>query len=165
MQQFPLIDLFIDLFEFALHVSGDKLVHLQEHFLTVYINSVHCTETVYTVKKCTWRWASLSPETCRANSNRSIKRSISGNCCILSIAYTIVQQIHIDKIRMFYHILRFITYLFRSLLRPLSACFTRILIKCNYSINKTTYAIWAIVAFYRCSWWWSLNRPNQVGED
>ena len=36
MQQFPLIDLFIDLFEFALHVSGDKLTHLQEHFLTAY---------------------------------------------------------------------------------------------------------------------------------
>ena len=107
----------------------------------------------------------FSSETCRKNLNTSIRISISGNCCILSIAYTIVQQIHIDKIRMFYHILRFITYLFRSLLRPLSACFTRILIKCNYSINKTTYAIWAIVAFYRCSWWWSLNRPNQVGED
>jgi len=27
---------FIDLFESALHVSGDKPVHLQEHFLTVY---------------------------------------------------------------------------------------------------------------------------------
>jgi len=28
MQQFP----FIDLFESALHVSGDKLARLQEHF-------------------------------------------------------------------------------------------------------------------------------------
>jgi len=27
---------FIDLFKSALHVSGDKLAHLQEHFLTVY---------------------------------------------------------------------------------------------------------------------------------
>jgi len=37
MQQIPLIDLFIDLFEFALHVSGDKLAHPQEYtFLTVY---------------------------------------------------------------------------------------------------------------------------------
>ena len=32
MQQFSFIDLFIDLFESALHVSGDKLAHLQEHF-------------------------------------------------------------------------------------------------------------------------------------
>jgi len=32
MQQFP----FIDLFESALHVPGDKLAHLQEHFLTVH---------------------------------------------------------------------------------------------------------------------------------
>jgi len=41
MQQFSFIDLFIDLFESAVHVSGDKLDHFQEHFLTV-----------YTVKKC-----------------------------------------------------------------------------------------------------------------
>jgi len=34
---FPLIDLFIDLFEFALRVSGDKFGHLQEHFLIVHI--------------------------------------------------------------------------------------------------------------------------------
>jgi hypothetical protein len=33
MQQFSFIDLFIDLFESALHVSGDKLAHLQELFL------------------------------------------------------------------------------------------------------------------------------------
>ena len=32
IQQFSFIDLFIDLFESALHVSGDKLAHLQEHF-------------------------------------------------------------------------------------------------------------------------------------
>ena len=31
MQQIP----FIDLFKSALHVSGDKLAHSQEHFLTV----------------------------------------------------------------------------------------------------------------------------------
>jgi len=36
MQQFTFIELFIDLFESALHVSGDKLALLQEHFLTVY---------------------------------------------------------------------------------------------------------------------------------
>ena len=44
--------------------------------------SVHCTKAVYTVTKCFWRWASLSPETCRTNSNRSIKRSISGIGCL-----------------------------------------------------------------------------------
>jgi len=31
MQQFSFIDLFIDIIEFALHVSDDKLAHLQEH--------------------------------------------------------------------------------------------------------------------------------------
>ena len=54
MQHFP----FIDLFKLPLHVSGYKLVHLQEHFLTVYttfgtmyrycclpaVISVHCTK-------------------------------------------------------------------------------------------------------------------------
>jgi len=37
MQQIPYVDLFIGLFESALHVLGDKLAHLQEYFLTVYI--------------------------------------------------------------------------------------------------------------------------------
>jgi len=32
MQQIP----FIDIFRLALYVSGDKLIHPQEHFLTVY---------------------------------------------------------------------------------------------------------------------------------
>jgi len=44
MQQFPLTDIFIDLFEFALQVSGDKLVHLQQQFLTVYTALVKCTD-------------------------------------------------------------------------------------------------------------------------
>ena len=46
MQQFSFIDLFIDLFEPALHVSGDKLVHLQDHFLTVYTALVSWTDHV-----------------------------------------------------------------------------------------------------------------------
>jgi len=40
MQQIP----FIDLFKSALHVLVDKLVHLQEHFLTVYTALVQCTD-------------------------------------------------------------------------------------------------------------------------
>jgi len=36
MQQIP----FIDLFKSALHVSGDKLGHLQEYFLTIYSQKV-----------------------------------------------------------------------------------------------------------------------------
>jgi len=35
MQQIPFIHPFIDLFNSALHVSGDTLAHLQEHFVTV----------------------------------------------------------------------------------------------------------------------------------
>ena len=51
---------FINLFNSALHVSGDKFAHSQEHFLTVYSVLVQCTDTaadscivpkaVYTVK-------------------------------------------------------------------------------------------------------------------
>jgi len=52
--------------------------------------SVDCTRAVYTVKKCSWRWASLSPETCRADSNRSINE----NCCILLVAYIVVLMMH-----------------------------------------------------------------------
>ena len=42
--------------------------------------------TVYTVKKCSWGWASLSPETRRAD----LKRSINGICCILLVAYIVI---------------------------------------------------------------------------
>ena len=45
-------------------------------------------------QKCSWRWASLSPETSRADSNRSIKRSINENCCILLVAYIVVLMMH-----------------------------------------------------------------------
>ena len=40
MQQIP----FIDLFKSALHVSGDKLAHPQEHFLNVCAVLVQCTD-------------------------------------------------------------------------------------------------------------------------
>jgi len=45
-------------------------------------------------QKCSWRWANLLPETYRADSNRSIKRSINKNCCILLVAYIIVLMMH-----------------------------------------------------------------------
>jgi len=45
-------------------------------------------------QKCSWRWASLSPETCRADSNKSIKRSINENCCIMLVAYIVVLMMH-----------------------------------------------------------------------
>jgi len=40
MQQIP----FIDVFKSALHVSGDKFAHPQEHFLTVYTALVQCID-------------------------------------------------------------------------------------------------------------------------
>jgi len=48
MQQIPFVDLFIDLFEFALHVSGDKLARPQEYVLIV------CT-AFGTMHRCCWR--------------------------------------------------------------------------------------------------------------
>ena len=46
------------------------------------------------VPRCSWKWASLSPETCTANLKRSIKRSINGICCILLVAYFVVLMMH-----------------------------------------------------------------------
>ena len=43
-------------------------------------------KAVYTVKKCSWWWASLSPGTCRAD----LKRSINKICCILLVVYIVV---------------------------------------------------------------------------
>jgi len=38
--------------------------------------------------------ATNSSETCAADSNRSIKRSINKNCCILLVVYIIVLVVH-----------------------------------------------------------------------
>ena len=43
MQQFSFIDLYIDLFESALHVSGDKLAHFEENLDCIYTALVQCT--------------------------------------------------------------------------------------------------------------------------
>ena len=95
------------LFNSALHVSGDKFAHPQEHFLTVYtaFGTLHwhccwpvprlrwnwkCWRTVpkavHTVKKCCWGWANLSPETCRAELKKINKRK---SCCILLVIYIV----------------------------------------------------------------------------
>ena len=60
---------------------------LRSTFLTVYTAFVQCTgrqqcrcivtKAVCTVKKCSWGWANLSPETCRADFRRLIKRLIT----------------------------------------------------------------------------------------
>jgi len=46
MQQIP----FIDLFKSALHVSGNKLAHPQEHFLTVYTVKGALFDCIYSQK-------------------------------------------------------------------------------------------------------------------
>ena len=51
-------------------------------------------KAVYTVEKCSWGWASLSPETCSA----VLKRSINGICCILLVAYIVVLTVISFKI-------------------------------------------------------------------
>ena len=56
--------------------------------------SVQCTKSCLYSQKCSWRWASLSPETCRADSNRSIKISIKESCCISLVAYIVVLMTH-----------------------------------------------------------------------
>ena len=91
MQQIPFIDLFIDLLESALHVPGDKFAGLQEQFFTVYtaFGTMHRYRYGPVI-----RWASLSPETYRADLKRSIKRSINGICCILLVAYVVVLMMH-----------------------------------------------------------------------
>ena len=127
MQQFSFIDLFIDQFESAVLVSGDKLARLQEHFwlyIELWYNApillptsekveMELTSSISTLslvgsnigalyqsciysQKCSWRWASLSPATCRADSNRSIKRSINENYCILLVAYIVVCNVYLE---------------------------------------------------------------------
>jgi len=108
---------FINLFNSALHVSDDKFAHSQEHFLTVHtvLGTMHrhccrpmerqfhlnrgtsrqqcrciVPKAVYTVKDCSWRWANLSPETCRAELKRLINEKVVASCWLftsLSLSY------------------------------------------------------------------------------
>jgi len=41
-------------------------------------------KNVYTVKKCSWGWANLSPETCRADLKRLIKEKVFVSCWLLT---------------------------------------------------------------------------------
>ena len=45
------------------------------------------SKAVYTVKKCSWGWVNLSPETCRAELKRLINEK---SCCILLVIYIVV---------------------------------------------------------------------------
>ena len=67
---------FINLFNSALHVSGDKFAHQQEHFLTVYI-----------VKNCSSGWANLWPEACRAELKRLINEKVVASCRVYTSLY------------------------------------------------------------------------------
>ena len=58
---------FINLFNSALHVSGDKFAHPQEHF-----------------KKWSWGWANLSPEICRAEIKRLINEKVVAYCWLFT---------------------------------------------------------------------------------
>ena len=97
---------FINIFNSSLHISGDKFAHLQEQFfLTVYtvfgtmhrnccrpvprgagLQQCRCIvpKAVYTVNKCSWRWANLSPETCRAELKRLINENVVASCWLLT---------------------------------------------------------------------------------
>ena len=104
-QQYATTFSFINFFNSALHVSGDKFAHPQEHFFTVYTAlvtmrrhccrtvhrsaavSVHCNKSCIYSQKCSWWWANLSPETCRAELKRLINEK---GCCILLVIYIVV---------------------------------------------------------------------------
>jgi hypothetical protein len=46
---------------------------------------VHCTRSCICSQKCSWGWANLTLETCKAD----LKRSINGICFILLVAYIV----------------------------------------------------------------------------
>ena len=73
MQQIPCIDLF----KSALHVSGDKLAHPQEHFLTVYT-----------------AFGTMHRYCCRSVGSNIGALHWNGICCVLLVAYMFVLMMH-----------------------------------------------------------------------
>jgi hypothetical protein len=45
-------------------------------------------KAVYTVKKCSWGWANLSPETCRAELKRLINKIVIASCWLPTSLYS-----------------------------------------------------------------------------
>ena len=68
-------------FNSAPHVSDDKFAHPEEHFYNAPVGSI-VPKGVYTVKNCSWGWANLSPETCRAELKWLINEKFVA-CCWL----------------------------------------------------------------------------------
>jgi len=50
-------------------------------------------KAVHTLKNCSWGWVSLSPETCRAD----LERSINGICCMMLVTCIAVLMLNILK--------------------------------------------------------------------
>ena len=105
IQQIPFIDPFIDLFNLLYMFPATNSPILGALFDCIHsfwynapillpTDRQQCQfivpKAVYTVKKCSWGWASLSPETCKAD----LKRSIDGICCFLLVAYIVVLMMH-----------------------------------------------------------------------
>ena len=108
-------------FKSALRVSGNRFAHHQEHFLTICSfwysiptllptgatvemeltrgpirQQCRCIvpKAVYAVKKCSWGWANLSPETCRADFKKTNKRK---SWCISLVAYIVVLVMQVTQ--------------------------------------------------------------------
>jgi len=58
--------------------------HMLKYFSSYHYSALY-QSCIYS-QKCSWRWATLSPKTCRADSNRSINE----NYCILMVAYILL---------------------------------------------------------------------------
>ena len=82
---------FTNLFNSALHVSGDKFAHPHELFFDYIYSFWYNAPTLLPIgssvgalyqklyiqsKKSSWGWANLSPETCRAELKRLVKEKV-----------------------------------------------------------------------------------------
>ena len=53
-------------------------------------SSISTVAPVYTVKKCSWGWVNLSPETCRADLKRLINVEVVASCWLLTSLNTLL---------------------------------------------------------------------------
>ena len=117
-QQGAITFTFINLFKSALHVSGYRFAHPQEHFrlyiqlLVQYTDttpvpsqpwhlsaavSVYCTKSCIYSQMCSWGWANLSPEKCRVYLKRLTNVKVVAFCWLLRCAGTSCNANHGSK--------------------------------------------------------------------
>ena len=99
--------------------------HVKILLIIIFHYSALLPKVVYTVKKCSWGWANLSPETCRVDLKRLINEKVVASCWLFTllhigfvVAWFVAYYFPCSRYRiqlvLFYSCFKVVLYLFQS---------------------------------------------------